>query len=283
MAYERITKKKILRDIQDLPAIPKIVNQLRDMVTSPETSAREIASLIEHDEALTARVIRICNSAYFGLVRSIVSVPQAVAYLGMKTLYNLVLAGSISELFQRALAGYRHKRGELWEHALYTAFCGELITKKKGLKQLGHTAFTAGLLHDVGKLILNEYLKGFMDEIIKEIKKEDVTWLMAEKNVVGFTHTEIGAAVAKKWRFGNELIVPILHHHMPLHCREHKEIVNIIHIATGIAIKEGYAAGIDAPHYRFSRNVLIMLGIDKDDIKSIVTFMRNNFDPSVMY
>lgn len=188
----------------DLPPIPAVAMATQREVARPGSSARTVAALIHTDPALTARVLSMANSAYYGNARRISSVADAVNLLGMNGVQRLCLCAGSYPWLQGGLPAYGLKPGELLSHSLATAIGAKAAAEHKGLN--GETAFTAGLLHDIGKVGLAAW-----------IQPEDfpVTDWRQERRAAGFDHAQVAGELARRWNLPQELVEAISCHHMP--------------------------------------------------------------------
>ena len=146
MAIPEDLQKKILSEITEMPPLPAIVVKVMQMTKDPEVSASQLNKVISMDQALTANILKLCNSAYYGLPRVISSVTQAIMYLGFHTVRNLVMTSALHDMYDVEMAGYGYDKGGLWKHSVATALASQILCKKFR-PGLNDTAFTGGLLH----------------------------------------------------------------------------------------------------------------------------------------
>jgi HD-like signal output (HDOD) protein len=192
--------QRILDDINDLPPLPQVAAQVMQMTNDPDVSAAELNNVISQDEALTANLLKLCNSSYYGLPRVISSVTQAIMYLGFQTVRNMVLTSTLDRVYaDYDLSFYNFEPGGLSRHSFATAIASQVISKKlrPGLRD---TAFTAGLLHGVGKIILGKYVREHKNELMEVTDGQFVTR---------------EAKIADNWNFPQELILAIGYHPEP--------------------------------------------------------------------
>ena len=254
--------EKIVRKIDELPPMPSTILKAAELAKAPNASAKDLANVISLDQALTTKLLKWCNSPLYGLSNEVTSVAQAVALLGNNAVKNLAVACSSNQFFNQELEGYMIEKDDLWKHAIASASAAQIISSKKspGVKD---TAFTAGLLHDIGKIILSSYVKEGFGEIIKIVKEEKVPFTEAENRVLGFDHTEIGAKLAEKWKLPKDLVDAIRYHHNPSLLKEESKLVLIVHISNAIALMLGFGCGCDGLSCEIDENALKTLGIDE--------------------
>ncbi len=257
-------KKKILRTVGDLPPMPQVAQKARKITADENSSFKDLADVIETDQAIAARVLKLANSSYYGMAGTVTSLQQASVVLGMKTLNELLMVACAGSMVGSELEGYRLQSGDLWMHSLAAAGCARMIAEDKN-PVLAEDAFSAALIHDCGKLILNEYIAERHTQFDAFLEDEQKTFLEAERALLGFDHGLIAAEVCAKWQIPSNLIVPIQNHHNPSASNDN-ELVNIVHAADAIALMSGIGAGRDGMMYLMNDKVLESLGLDNDQI-----------------
>ena len=225
-------KRKILGSIKDLPPMPKIIYKAREVMANPKSGFKEIAEVIETDQAIAAKVLQVANSAYYGLSGMVSSIHQATVVLGHKTLEQLITMVSATSLLGSHLKGYRMGSGALWQHSLAVALCSRAIAKDRA-PALENDAFSVGLIHDAGKLALDRYLlerKGQVDQQLNA----GVNFLEVEKLVLGFDHTELASDLCTKWKLPENHVSAMRYHHEP-GASNGNQLAFIVHTANYIA------------------------------------------------
>lgn len=207
-----LTISSIVNRVNQLPETPQIAFKVIRLLNDPDFEMDDLADVLSTDQALTAKLLKLCNSAYYGLSRKVTTVTEAIMVLGINTVKSIVLAVTTKNSMNRGLMGYRMESGELWQHSLNNAeVCRFLATKIDYYEP--EEAFIAGLLHDVGKIILNEHA---LPEIYKATNlhlDENISLDQAERTILSFDHAAIGAALAEKWNFPIVLVEAIRNHH----------------------------------------------------------------------
>ncbi len=225
-------KRKILGSIKDLPPMPKIIYKAREVMANPKYGFKEIAEVIEKDQAIAAKVLQVSNSSYYGLSGMVSSIHQASVVLGHKTLEQLITMVSATSLLGSHLKGYRMGSGALWQHSLAVALCSRMIAKDRA-PSLENDAFSVGLIHDAGKLALDKYLLERADKV-DEVLKTGANFLEVEKQVLGFDHTELASDLCTKWRLPENHVKAMRFHHDP-GASDNNQLAYIVHIANHIA------------------------------------------------
>ena len=206
--------KRITESIIGLPTLPTVVSKMIDQVDSPRTSAASLARLISADQALTAKVLKLANSAYYGFPREISTVNMAIVVLGFNAVKEMGLSLSVFDVFKKTASAGHFDVTLFWEHSVGCGVASRMLARTYRAPFIGE-AFVAGLLHDVGKVILKQYFDAEFAEIIKAQKERDLTLEAAELEVIQTSHTQIGAWLADKWNLPKIISESILHHHDP--------------------------------------------------------------------
>lgn len=195
----------------ELPALPATTARLLALLDDTTVSADEVLEVIGHDAALTANLLKLCNSAYYGLRRQVGSVREALVMLGNHAVVSLAFATSMGDVLRGPLAAYRLERDALWRHALAVAVGASHLVDDGGDRRLRERAFTAGLVHDIGKLMLNTPLKAKLQQLPQSAGFDVL--IRGEREILGFDHAEAGAALAEAWNFPGVLTDVIGGHH----------------------------------------------------------------------
>jgi len=201
-----------LESIRNLPTMPIIISEVLAAVDNPKSSAASLAKIIEKDQALTGRVLRIANSPFYGYTRKISTIDLAIVIMGFNTLKEIVLSLVIQRFFSKVKTSVFNIK-DFWQYGLFCGSSARLLSRKLGYKLAGE-AFVAGLMHDIGILIIAEYFTPRFVEIKKYIKAHNVTIIEAEDAILECTHPEIGAWIADKWNLPDKLVTSIRNHHI---------------------------------------------------------------------
>ena len=212
----RYLRKTIEKAVRDLPALPAVVNRVLIELEKPSTGAAVLERLISTDQALTMKVLRVVNSAYYGLPGQVSSLGQAIVILGQQQIRNLLLSvGAISNLQPRT-ARQRETLREFWKHSFSTATVTQTLVKMKGLSAKDQeVAFVGGLLHDIGRLFLFVNFTEVYDDLLAYASERDIVVEEAEAMFLGMTHGEVGEEMARTWRLPEVLCNLIAHHEGP--------------------------------------------------------------------
>ena len=232
--YQQDLKAEFLKAVKDLPPMPKVLFKIQKLLIDPNSDAKQIAGYIETDQALAAKVLKMANSPFYGLTGKVSSVQHAAVILGFKTLGELTTLAGFSDLMGKKLPGYGYNSDELWRHSLAVALASRIIAEKIN-PELSNEALTAGLIHDMGKVILDPYVFDHREDFEVFVEDENQTFLVAEKHVLGFDHAETASEMCRNWKFPDSLALAIKYHHNPSRS-DGNEMAFILHLADYIAV-----------------------------------------------
>jgi HD-like signal output (HDOD) protein len=261
-------KKSILRNVRDLPPIPQTIFKARDIMANPKSDFKELAKLFETDQAIATNILKLANSPFYGYSGKVTSIQRASIILGHKTLVELLTVISTAGLFGKKLKGYWQDSGALWKHSLAVAFGSKMIANKTE-PALSNDAFTSGLIHDVGKLLLDSYIKERWEWFEKFMADGEHTFLDAEKKILELDHTEVASEVCKNWNMPEPLTVAIRYHHHPSQSNG-SQLAYIVHVADAIAIMTGLGMGVDGTFYQMDDTAMSFLNLREEDVNDIM-------------
>ncbi len=226
-------KEKILA-IQELPTLPTIAMEVSALTHDPNSSMRDIVAVIQNDPAITGKILKIANSAFYGMRQRIDSVTRALVILGTNEINNLVTSIAVFDAFPISPQTKVFNRRIFWEHCILTGEIAKSISLKLNMNVIGEI-FTAGLLHDIGKIILDQYFHEDFMEACKMSEKDGIHLYAAEKQIFQVTHSQIGGWLSEKWKLPKKIIDVIYYHHKPLRSLNYKSFTSIINIANYLA------------------------------------------------
>ncbi|MGC9324870.1 MAG: HDOD domain-containing protein [Desulfomonilia bacterium] len=269
-------KDRIFNSLHDLPPMPQVAQKARTVISDPDSSFADLARVIETDQGIATRILKMANSAYYGMSGNISSVQHAAVVLGTKTLMELLTLACSSKILGKTLSGYDLAAGDLWQHSLAVAYGSQLIARTVH-SHLEQDAFAAGLIHDAGKLILDPYLGERKEEFQAFVREGKETFLEAEKRILGFDHAELASEVCAKWHIPDHIALAIRYHHDPTPA--HGDVLaHIVHASDSIAIMSGIGSGIDGMLYRMHPETVALLGLTEDTVSGIMAGMAHYID-----
>lgn len=264
-----LTIASIMEEVDHLNPVSNVAGQVMALVDDPDCGMSDLSEIIRHEPALTANVLKLANSSYFGLPGKIADAKQAIIYLGMAQVVDLVLLASCSENLNGSHDGYGLNSGELWKSAVSAAIISNDLADIKGLKHKSHL-FTGALLRDIGKVVLNQHVHSAMAQILHRVKTQSITFKEAEKQVLGFDHTQVGAMMAKAWHFPSALQCIISDYHKPLEAKGCFLEASIVHLADAICRSMEIGLGVDDASYPVDERISLTLGLIDSDIQGVI-------------
>ena len=233
----------ILNHVRKLPPLSPTVARLSELIRSDSASAADFEDVLRFDPGLTAQVLRLANSAHYGLRGKVESIRQAVAVLGQARVYGLATRTAVARVTPGRLAGYEIDANDFWLHNTAVAVLAEELASELRVR-LPSLTFTAGLLHDIGKLVISTFVKDSSSTIRKRMRFERLSFDEAETEVLGMDHAETGALIAKAWDLPGALIAAIRYHHNPESAPEdgNRILVDLVHTADALAHSIGLGA-----------------------------------------
>lgn len=277
-------RKKVLRRLKDLPPMPQIVFKARQVIADPDSEMAELADLLESDQAIATKVLKLANSAYYGLSGKVSSIRHASSLLGYNALGQLISMVGSASVLGKTLEGYDLDSAGAWRHSLMAASASRIIALRNHADLEGD-AFSAGLIHDVGKLVLDNYVMDRKDEFERITAGGRNSMLAAEQHLLGLDHADIGYEVCQHWSIPESISHAIRYHHHPAKSSE-DALSYIVFMANAIAniVKsmeetEGTIAqleGIEGFMYMIDDDALTFLGLPEDDVPCILREARDS-------
>ena len=274
-----MTAQEIVNQVKNLPPISQAALKLVNLLDSSEVSNEEVVQVIRCDNVLTAKLLRACNSPYFGLEEPVSSVDQSVLMLGHQQILHIVLTVAFGTAMVVPLPGYAVEANELWRHSLITASAAEIIVAETSEMNVeAPVAFTVGLLHDIGKLALGQALTPEIQANIRQmIEAEKISRSEAEKKIIGTDHGEVGACLLRGWNLPEDILEATANHHNPMFEPRPKLSV-VTHMANCLAHLAGSAPGWDGFATRVNPQAIAVLNLTEARLEAMVAEVRESFD-----
>lgn len=256
----------IINKIEHLPTLPIVSKQIKELFENEDITIRDLEDLIQKDAPLATKILKIVNSSFYGLINKTSSLEHALVILGLKEVKNIVLAFSIQSYFTNENSNFDRKR--FWKHSIV---CSQIA------KFLGNhfnapgkdTLFLSGLIHDIGKLVFDQYFHNEFLETVNMVETKQIKTSEAEKNIIGVTHYQVAAKLLQQWQFPKDVIMQVFYHHAPWHDMNYTSGSIIIHLSDVITKISGYTCIENEP---------------KTDIETLLNpkvidfLMKNGFD-----
>lgn len=274
------TPQDIIAKVGNLPSLPAVAARINAEIENEALSAKLLGAILSQDASLAARVLRLSNSAFYGMPRQIVSIEKAVMVLGFDTVKNLALSVSIFSFFKTGVSPTIDVMG-LWNHSLGVAVSARTLMRRTNPK-LAEQAFLFGIIHDIGKIILINHCLKDMEEVVRLIEAGGLSQEEAENQVFGFTHQKIGALLIREWKFPDCMIAGVKHHQdLPPEVKgcdqDTGHLVRTLCVANQLA--KALALGISTNPRRESVPSVLweQLGVDRQDLPGLSTMIREDY------
>lgn len=269
---------ELLEKLNDIPTLPVVAMKVNELINDPKSSSADIAEVLKKDQVLTAKILRLVNSSYYSIPGGVTDVQRALAFLGFNTLSQLVLGISVFSVFTRGDSD-EFSMPEFWKHALATAVCTELLAKKRNYPK-PEEAFTCGLLHDIGKLVLHEIDADRLQAIIKETKARGSTFVEVEREWELPGHSFLGEMIATKWGLPMSIRLAIRYHHFDVSKMDSilssmKPVIQMVRLANQIVVRAMIGKSGDCSEGEITPDMLKPLEMNPEDIDKVISELDN--------
>ncbi|MDX1709034.1 MAG: HDOD domain-containing protein [Desulfobacterales bacterium] len=221
---------KITESISNLQPIPQIALKILRIINADNYEIKTITDEIRKDQVISARTLQLCNSVMFARRKKIDSLNHALVMLGEHLLLKFVISASLNNFFKQIGWGYSLCKGGIYHHAVGTAIIAEKLATLTGRAEAA-SAYMAGLLHDIGKVALDQFIHSAFPLFYRELNQGDKHFSEIERQLLGIDHTEVGAELALNWSFPESLVEVVRHHHYPENATQHAALVHIVYLA----------------------------------------------------
>ena len=266
---KKITLIALVNEVREMPPLPQSIIQILEIVNNDKSSSQELAKVFERDPTLAVNILKLANLPVYGFTSKISTINHAIVCLGLEMVKSIALTSCTHEMLNKEIPAYSLGEGMLWQHAISCATCARIIAQRIGYKD-NEEAYIAGLLLDIGKIILSGFAEDEFNQVSERAEKNKIPFNIAEQEVLGFGHPQVGGRIIKKWNLPSALVEAVQHHHQPNNTKTHKTLTNIVHLADAISCMLGIGLGCDGLMYEFEENTLGVLGLNKEDVESIM-------------
>lgn len=274
--------QKVVSNISGLPTLPSMLNNINKMMMNPRTSAKEIAQLISSDPTITAKVLRVVNSSFYGFPNRITTITHAIVILGFNTIKSIVLSSTIFDVFKKGSKDPRFDHTEFWKHSIGCGAAAKVVGK-----MLGHSAieelFIAGLVHDIGKIVLQQYAPDKFMDILDTVNARDCLMVKAEEEVLGFTHAEVGGWLFDKWNLSKGLVDCVKCHHNTALAGDHQRLAAIVHLSDIVVRAMRFGSGGDRRIPVIGDSAWQALGFNAGDFDRIVDATGEEVEKAMIF
>lgn len=261
---------------ENLPVLPTVVIQILRLFEDPLVSPRSLERIIEQDAALSAKILRVAGSSMYG-ARSATSVNRALSVLGINTLRSISISLAYQQILTVKKVGAQFDRIAFWRHCLAVGIGARAIARLTNPSVM-EELYVAGLMHDIGVLALDRFVPAGLTTAIKKANMHGLSLDEAEREVLGYSHSEAGCLLAENWKLSPLIVAAIRHHHTPEQSGIHKETTNIIAAANCLAYKANYPAMPGIVGGREGEPLLTQLGLSEEQIEQVLTSISVEVD-----
>jgi putative nucleotidyltransferase with HDIG domain len=258
----------LVGSIDALPTLPSVVARVNDLVEDPSASAGDINEVIAHDMALSSKILKLVNSAFYGFPRRISSITHAVVILGFQTVRNIALSAFVLDAFDSTDLPFGYR--DFWIHSVGAGVAANVVGTRQGLP-VGDDAFMCGLLHDIGKLVLHQYMREDFRKVMDMVQQEDLTIIDAEGKVLQADHAEVGALLMEHWQLPEKMVAVLRYHHHPDQAPEPcQKLVATVHLADILARSLLIGSGGDQKIPDASEAAWHLMGLTEADLPELM-------------
>lgn len=262
-------KNIVIDKVKSLPTLPNVIHKVLSLVQGEDATAKALGDLIAYDQAISARLLKVANSAYYGFMREIATVQHAIVALGFREVKSLVLGITVFDAMKQSGCETSIAREQFWMHSIGCALAGQIICKKvEGAD--ANIAFTSSILHDIGKLVLDGFFTSEYKDVLEKVRMNGIRMVEAETEIMGFTHADVGGWLCERWKFPVILVSPVrFHHQLEKADAGFIQATSVAHLADVLCKRSHIGSGgddkIPPPHHL----ALEHLKLKEDDLESI--------------
>lgn len=262
--------EKALASIGDLATLPEVTIRIIELVEDPKSTARDLHEVIKNDPALSVKVLKVVNSAFYGLPGQVASVDRAIILLGLSAVKNIAIAASIARLFKGSRISEHFSASDLWRHSVAVAVAARSIAKMSPHPVMPDEIFVAGLIHDLGTLVERQSYPDQFAEVIDHCMNSDADFLQVEREVIGADHQAFGAGLTVKWKFPRHLRAAVGFHHNPEALSpELRNMATLIQVADILACEEQVGFYLTARNRIIEEEALGALGVTRAQVEEV--------------
>ena len=262
--------ERIRAAIADHPPMPAFYRDLLQHIQDPNVGYEQLSRIIRNDPGVTMNVLRMANTAYYAGATRIDSLQHAMVHLGARRLFQIIIAYGVAARLARPLGGYGLVPRMLLKHSVGVAITAENVARllKRDMDEM---LFTAGLLHDMGKVVLDPFVFELRNEFDAALRSTDSSFDEIERELLGVTHAEAGARLMERWNFPPEVVAVVEHHHDPHAAESQREETLVVHLADTLVYSEGLGDGIDGLRYKVASGATQRLGLHVKDLERVAS------------
>ena len=269
--------ESLFKNPDDIPMLPASVTKIMEAIYNPNSRYEDIATLISRDVSLTTKILKSVNSAYFGFSSKISSIPYSINIIGLNPIGSLILASTLLSKFKGMPEDFVTMES-FWSHSIASGIAAKEICQLKGLKHKEETLYVAGLMHDIGCMIIYKEFPEKAGIALNQCNEEGEDIIIAERKALGFDHAEVGAALIKRWKLPELIQETTEFHHKPLSAPVYKEEAAIVHVAEYIVQSNQLGSSGEIQSTDLDPRILKSLKLSTDDLGPISEKTIERFD-----
>jgi putative nucleotidyltransferase with HDIG domain len=269
--------KKVVNKITELMPLPETIQKIVNLTKHPDTPLKKISGVLESDEAMSSKVLKLANSSFYGFSKQVKTISHAVVCLGFNTIKQMAITAHSFTVLDKNLDSYYLDKGAMFQHSFGTALASRLLASKMFFPN-SEEVYLMGLLHDVGKVVLNQYAEEEFKKVVELYNQGGIVFYEAERQILGFDHGEIGAAVCQKWNLSDDIVETIRYHHSPHEATKGNLSVHMVHIANIIVSIMGIGIGAGGIDQNISEKSLSALNIKEEDISMLMMSIMDELE-----
>ena len=261
---------KALSTVSEIVPLPEVTVRILQLVEDPKSTANDLHEVIKTDPALSAKILKVVNSAFYGLPAQIASVNRAIVLLGLSAVKNIAIAASMARLFQGGRLGDQFDAKDLWTHSIAVAVTTRCLHRAQGKRAGGEEAFLAGLMHDLGIVIERQAFEEKLTEVVQKVERESCNFCETEMELIGADHQAFGMGLATKWQFPRHLRVVMGYHHQVDNLTEDvRELPILVHIADVLACASQSGFWLTGHDSELNPDLLPLVGLTAEDLEAV--------------
>lgn len=270
----------------NLPTLPQVASRLMGIINNPLTSSSDVAFVVGQDLSLSAKVLRLANSAFYGIPRSITSINNAVVILGLKVINTMVLSLTVFDMFpEDSRSTSRFNRKAFWIHSLSCGLIAKHLASRirKVILFDPEEAFCAGLLHDIGKVVMEQYLHEDFHTTLEYAAEKNIPNFQAENELLGYNHTDIAEWLTESWSLPSEIRLSLMYHHEPEASVQCQDIVTLCHLADWLCYETGMIIDESFPAPSLREDSIKLLKLLPQDIENIKELLPEELEKTSIF
>ncbi len=256
---------KAIGSVGEIGTLPEVAVRVIEVVEAPDSTASQLHEVMKHDPTLTTRVLKVVNSAFYGLPGQVADVKRAIILLGQYEVRNIAVSTSVGQMFTGPKIPNLFDAKDLWRHSLAVALAARKVPDPKDKSPSRDEMFLAGLLHDLGLIVERQLFQKELAEVCRRAHAGEEDFLALEREIIGATHEDFGHALARKWRLPQNLRAGISGHHYPETLpEESQQLARILRCVDSFCCQEGFGFDLEARNQKLTPELLAAAGISAD-------------------